>query len=434
MGSVDEPGRISGTGLENRGIDPEICPARLWLSGGVLVLLFVGSVLASAPPRAPSEENLATTSLPEILELAMLAAEPDTPLPSTLAMELNAQARGCVFVLGFGELRHKIGPAVVGDCLEDQTGGENGDTVQRTTNGMLVWRKADNRAAFTDGATTWIDGPYGLQTRLSHERLAWENALPGAVLPGRRIVSYYGNPLTATMGVLGELPPKEMMARLRQQAAAYAAADPGRPVQPAIELVAIVAQQGAGPDGMYRLRMDTELIDEVARWAEENDFLLILDVQAGRSPVAAEVQVMLPFLKRPFVHLALDPEFTMGPNQRPGQAIGSIDAEAINETIRTLGELVTTEQLPPKLLMVHRFTENMVTNYRNIELDPRVQVAIVMDGFGAPAAKISKHRDLVRDQPVQFSGFKLFYRHDVPVILPEEVLQLNPSPDIVIYQ
>ena len=76
----------------------------------------------------------------------------------------------------------------------------------------------------------------------------------------------------------------------------------------------------------------------------------------------------------------------------------------------------------------------MVTNYRNVELDPRVQVAVVMDGFGGPAAKISKLHELVRDQPVQFAGFKLFYRQDAPVMSPEDVLQLEPSPDIVIYQ
>jgi hypothetical protein len=434
MGLGDEPSRVSETRLDNKGIDQGRGRVRLWLSGGVLALIFIGSIVASVPLGGPTEEFRATTSEPTMPQQALLASEVSTPIPSTIAMGLNAQAQGCSFVLGFAKLRQMIGPAVVGDCLEDQSGAENGDAVQRTTNGLLVWRKADNRAAFTDGATTWIDGPYGLQKRPSDERLAWEGALPGAVLPGRRIVSYYGNPLSAAMGILGELSPQQMMARLRQQAEAYAAADPGRPVHPAIELVAIVAQEGPGADGMYRLQMDTELIEEVAQWAEQNDFLLILDVQPGRSSVAAEVRAMLPFLKRPFVHLALDPEFAMATNQRPGQAIGSIDAAAINDTIRTLGQLVTAEQLPPKLLIVHRFTENMVTNHHKIQLDPRVQVAIAMDGFGSPAAKIGKHQELVRDQPVQFSGFKLFYRQDVPVITPDEVIKLDPSPDVVIYQ
>ena len=67
--------------------------------------------------------------------------------------------------------------------------------------------------------------------------------------------------------------------------------------------------------------MDTELIEKVAAWAEEQGFLLILDVQIGRGNVDDEVKWLLPFLKRPHVHLALDPEFAMPPGH--GRASGS---------------------------------------------------------------------------------------------------------------
>ncbi|MEO5902929.1 MAG: hypothetical protein ABIQ55_02840, partial [Gemmatimonadaceae bacterium] len=33
--------------------------------------------------------------------------------------------------------------------------------------------------------------------------------LPGSILPGKRIVAYYGNPLSKKMGILGELPPDQ---------------------------------------------------------------------------------------------------------------------------------------------------------------------------------------------------------------------------------
>ena len=80
----------------------------------------------------------------------------------------------CGFVLGFAILRDRV-PAAVGVCLEDQqTNVANGDAYQRTTGGMLVWRKADNWSAFTDGYRTWVNGPRGLEERLNTQRFVWE--------------------------------------------------------------------------------------------------------------------------------------------------------------------------------------------------------------------------------------------------------------------
>ena len=85
----------------------------------------------------------------------------------------NAQAT-CTFQLGFATLHEQI-PAIVGDCTENvQYDGVTGDGLQTTTNGLLVWRKSDNFTAFTDGNQTWINGPFGLQTRLNAQRLFWE--------------------------------------------------------------------------------------------------------------------------------------------------------------------------------------------------------------------------------------------------------------------
>lgn len=87
-------------------------------------------------------------------------------------------AQDCSFQLGFKAL-HDLIPDVVGDCLEDeQHSPETGITQQATTNGQLVWRKADNWTGFTDGQHTWINGPEGLQQRLNSERFPWESALP----------------------------------------------------------------------------------------------------------------------------------------------------------------------------------------------------------------------------------------------------------------
>ncbi|HEX5439163.1 MAG TPA: hypothetical protein VFW98_18565 [Gemmatimonadaceae bacterium] len=259
-------------------------------------------------------------------------------------------------------------------------------------------------------------------------------ALPGSLLPGCRIIAYYGNPFSKRMGILGEIPPDSMLARLQRQAAAYAAADSTVPVVPALDLIVTVAQAAPGRDGMYRLRMPDTLIDRVAGWADRANALLILDVQVGKSTVAAEVQPLLPYLRRPNVHLALDPEFSMKRGHAPGRAIGTMDASDVNTAIDMLSHLVDSLHLPPKLLIVHRFTKPMLTHRAQIHRDPRVQVVIDMDGFGPPSLKRSSYRHYVRDEPVEFAGFKLFYKNDRPLLTPEQVLRLKPVPLFILYQ
>jgi hypothetical protein len=256
-----------------------------------------------------------------------------------------------------------------------------------------------------------------------------------ALLPEHRIVSFYGNPLAKEMGILGEIPSDQMLKRLKQQIAAYSANDDSRPIVPALELVTPAAQGWAGEDGLYRARMKPEVIEQVADWAEANDALLILDVQIGLSTVPEEVDALMPYLRRPYVHLALDPEFAIPSGHIPGEVVGTLDASAVDGVVRTLSDVVAAEHLPPKILIIHRFTDSMVTNTWAItRRDPNVQIVVTMDGFGPPALKLAQYHSYVHDQGVQYSGIKLFYHHDDPLLTPPEVLGLDPSPDLVIYQ
>lgn len=272
---------------------------------------------------------------------------------------------------------------------------------------------------------------------LGHTPANWPvgpGPLPGSILPTHRIVAFYGNPYSKRMGVLGELPPDSMMAQLRATAAEWAEADSSLQVQPALHLIVTVAQGKPGRDGMHRLRMPNELIDRVAGWAESNNWLLFLDVQVGHSTVDRELPRLLPYLARPYVHLALDPEFSMKDGTSPGRRIGTMDAEDVNYASRTLAGLVDSLKLPPKVLIVHRFTQRMLTNYRDITLDARVQLVIDMDGFGGRPLKRSVYRDFIVKEPVQFTGFKLFYKNDRPMMTPDEVLSLSPQPVYIQYQ
>ena len=262
--------------------------------------------------------------------------------------------------------------------------------------------------------------------------------LPGSILPDKRIVAFYGNPLSKRMGILGALPPERMLAKLDTDVASWQEADPATPVQPALHLIVVVAQASAGRDGKYRARMADTLIDRVLTWAAHADAIVFLDIQVGKSTLQEELPRLADFLALPNVHLAIDPEFSMKRGGRPGERIGTFDATDINFATSFLAELVTRHDLPPKVLVVHRFTRPMVTNSRKIALDPRVQIVMHMDGWGPPWLKKDSYRRYIYQEPVQFTGFKLFYRNDTKnghaLMTPAEVLRLEPKPVYIQYQ
>lgn len=260
----------------------------------------------------------------------------------------------------------------------------------------------------------------------------------GAVLPRERIIAFYGNPASTRMGILGELPPEQMLARLDDEVRAWRTADPFTPVRPALHLIAVMAAADPGPDSLYLVRQPTRRIEQVMEWAERREALVFLDIQPGRSTVQAELPRLERWLTEPHVHLALDPEWAMGPDGVPGQRIGSMSAADVNFAVEFLARLVDEHDLPPKVLVVHRFTQNMVRNARDIRLDPRVQVVLHMDGWGPPAQKIRTYRDFVAPEATQFTGFKLFYHNDLRggsrLLTPGEILELRPVPFYIQYQ
>lgn len=261
--------------------------------------------------------------------------------------------------------------------------------------------------------------------------------LPGAVLPERRIIAYYGNPLSTRMGILGAIPPQQMLARLDAEVARWNAADPDTPAVPALHLIAVVAHADAGSDGKYRGRVSNEVVERVAGWADEAGALLFLDIQPALSTLQDEIPRLAQYLSRPDVHLGLDPEFSMKGGHRPGTRIGTMDAADINYAIDFLADLVREHDLPPKVLVVHRFTRNMITNTDQIRLRPEVQVVIHMDGWGPPSLKRQSYQAFVANDPVQFTGFKLFFHNDTkaghPLMTPEQILRLEPRPLYIQY-
>lgn len=261
----------------------------------------------------------------------------------------------------------------------------------------------------------------------------------GAILPFKRIVAYYGNLYSKKMGVLGEYPEAEMFRRLDIEVKKWELADPNTPVQPALDYIAATAQGSAGEDGNYSLRMPAKEIDKVLVMAEKKKAIVILEVQPGTGHLQQEIKALEPYLKLPQVHLAIDPEFCMKNNRKPGDYIGTVDGSEINVAANYLAELVRANNLPPKVLIVHRFTQNMVTNARTIKPLPEVQIVMDMDGWGHQARKLNTYQTYIYSEPVQFTGFKLFYKNDFKeensrIMTPKEVLKIKPQPLFIQYQ
>ncbi len=263
---------------------------------------------------------------------------------------------------------------------------------------------------------------------------------PGAILPFNRIVAYYGNLYSKKMGVLGEYEESVMLAKLDGEVKKWELADPNTPVVPALHYIAIVAQLDPGKDGKHRARMPYTEIDKVLKMAEKSNAIVFLDIQVALSDIQNELPYLKKYLELPNVHLGLDPEFSMKTGAKPGTRVGTMDGEIdVNYTINYLSEIVKEFNLPPKVLVVHRYTRNMLTNSQKIKPTPEVQVVIHMDGWGGKQHKISTHKLYIYPEPVQFSGFKIFYKNDIKekgttIFEPSELLKLNPQPSYIQYQ
>jgi hypothetical protein len=281
------------------------------------------------------------------------------------------------------------------------------------------------------------EGPLSTPTegpKLSLDLAPQPEVHDGSILPQYRILLYYGFPGDANMGILGEYDMQRLMEMLYEQAAEYEAADPSRPVKIAFEVIASVAQEEPMSDNSYLLDAPSTLLDQYTEFTAANDILLFFDLQIGRRTVQTEVEGLRPWLMNEHVHLALDPEFSMKEGQVPGSVIGSVNAADITWTQNYLADLTIEAGIPPKVLIVHQFTETMIADKDTLAPVPGVQLVIEFDGWGTPDLKRTGYAAMITHEPIEYNGIKLFYQQDQPLMTPQDVLDLSPVPDIVIYQ
>lgn len=256
---------------------------------------------------------------------------------------------------------------------------------------------------------------------------------PRPYLDTFRLVTFYGSPPGAALGVLGAAPREAITERLRAVAAQYQELSPDRYVMPAYHMVVTIADPAPGRDGDYNHRMDADVLDDWIAAAAAEGVAVILDVQPGYGDVLAEVDFLRPYLRQPHVHLALDSEFTMDGGAIPGASLGRLFPHHINPVQAVLEE-IALEIGMKKVLIIHQFDGVMVVDKEGIVDYPNVELVFDADGFGGPEGKRSDYLQYAGEPGFEYGGFKLFYDWDWPLMAPADVMSLEPRPAVIVYQ
>ncbi len=274
-------------------------------------------------------------------------------------------------------------------------------------------------------------------TRLRTAREATD--LPGGGLlpfPGRRMVALYGHPQTRALGMLGEQGPAAAAVRTTKLAAEFTPLSKEK-VVPAFELIATVASGSAMPDGSYSRKTPVEELLPYVEAAEDAGAYVVLDLQPGRTDFLTQAKLYESLLRRPWVGLALDPEWRLRPDQKHLEQIGSVGIDEVNEVGAWLAELVRTHDLPPKVLTLHQFRTSMVRERDRLDTSlDEVQWLVHVDGQGGQSAKQATWRALQKDLPEGvWLGWKNFEDEDSPMLTPEQTMeQVEPTPWFISYQ
>ncbi len=249
------------------------------------------------------------------------------------------------------------------------------------------------------------------------------------------IIAYYGHPQNRYLGILGEFPIDEMTDRLIALAKEYDELNGKRSTIPAFHIIFAIVH----PDATTT-PINHDVLVEYITYAMRRDIIVIIDHQLGDANVETAVMEMLPYLRYPNVHLAIDPEWS---TDEPGKKLGSVAGEEINDVKRVMEEYLISRKLPGKrMLVVHQFNYVMIRDPEDIRGDSDyVTIVHNADGFGPPEDKYKSWEALRKITTMPIKGFKLFYEKpwrdwgsDVTLMTPLEVLALEPRPVLIMYQ
>jgi len=261
------------------------------------------------------------------------------------------------------------------------------------------------------------------------------------------IVALYGRPHSKALGTLGKQPLAQTIKMAKEKAKLYEKAmGNGKHVTPGFDLIYEMATASPGRNGKYVLTLNQKVLLEYIIEAQKNGIVVFIDVQLGERTPAQSVKPLLKYLKYDNVHIAVDPEFSVDNlTVRPGKKIGSITGQQINEVQQMMRDYIKANGIKDdKILLIHMFTEHMVTNKKAITYTDRVHLAMHLDGHGSPSLKIKTYNALYTDARAGLvtGGFKVFYKQDQPRMTPKQVLGLekisnhlvDDMPKIITYQ
>jgi hypothetical protein len=245
------------------------------------------------------------------------------------------------------------------------------------------------------------------------------------------IVAFYGRPGSKALGILGHYPLERVFDEVKTYAQKYEKALNGtHHVTPGLEIIYEMATVSPGAKGDHVLTLPEKRVLAYIEAAKRNHAVVILDVQLGKKSPAESIKPLLKYLHYDNVHLAIDPEFYVGNlSVRPGRKIGSISGEQINEAQKLMSDYLKAQNIvEDKILVVHSFTEHMVTHKKAVRYHDKIHLILNLDGHGSPALKVKIYNGLyTENRAAKISGgFKLFFRQDHPMMTPRQVLGLEP--------
>ena len=294
--------------------------------------------------------------------------------------------------------------------------------------------------------------------------LARGEQLPGGgfeLFPGhinRRLVGFYGNPASPALGAMGQVTPQEALDLMRNggvltgyvQTGCFPSpcqgtvqpglldgfAFDGAHVVPMFNYIASVAQPRCGTH-LFPIEDFQEGVDV----AGQEGGYVVFDLQPGSQNFLTHAQFYEDTLRLPHVGIGIDPEWRCGwPGQTDFDRRGTVSAAEINQVINWLADLVNSEALPQKLLVIQQFRDDMIQDRDQLANRPEVQVVIQMDGEGQGnlGSKDGTWNNVTagtEDDHWRW-GWKNFFVRDHPngPYTPQETLDRVPVPVYVTYQ
>ena len=131
-------------------------------------------------------------------------------------------------------------------------------------------------------------------------------------------------------------------------------------------------------------------------------------------------------LEDPWVGLALDPEWRMGPRQVPGRVIGSVGAAEVNKVSAWLSDLVEREGLPEKPFVLHQFRSTMIRDVERVKRRDGLATVQHADGFGNRRQKLATYHTLARPAAVRDGLQAVLRRGREPASAPVRCARSGP--------